>query len=265
MTSGLGLPRITVITPSLNSAETIERTLRSVSEQDYPDIEHLVIDGGSTDGTLDILRRTEGIRFVSEPDKGLSDAVNKGIRMATGEAIGWLNADDIYLPGALQKVGRAFATNPDREWVTGRCPIIDAGDREIRHFVTWYKTFFLRRYSLGLYLAQNFVCTPATFVRTKAFTEVGFFDQRYRFSMDYDVFLRLAHRGPPVVIDDNLACFRMVTGTLSMDNFGDQFVEHADVARRHGEGHALAVGANAVISRLIVAVYRLLELRRNRR
>jgi glycosyltransferase involved in cell wall biosynthesis len=259
------LPRITVVTPSLNSAPMIERTLQSVREQAYPDVEHLVIDGGSTDGTLEILERAGGIRFVSEPDKGLSDAVNKGIGMATGDVIGWLNADDLYLPGALRKVAAAFAANPDREWVTGLCPIIDADDREIRRFVTWYKRSFLRRYSFPLYLVQNFVCTPATFVRAKAFAEVGLFDKHYRYSMDYELFLRLGRRGPPVVIDDALACFRMVEGTLSMNNFRDQFVEHAKVARRHGQGHFPAVVANAVVSRLIVAVYRILELRRRRR
>lgn len=258
----MSLPRITVVTPSLNSARTIEHTLRSVRTQDYPNVEHLVIDGGSTDGTLDILKQTEEIRYVSEPDKGLSDAVNKGIRMASGEVIGWLNADDVYLPGALRKVGATFAANPDREWVTGRCPIIDGDDREIRCFVTWYKNVFLRRYSYGLYLVQNFVCAPATFVRATAFEAVGLFDERYRFSMDYDLYLRLGRRGPPVVVDEPIACFRMVEGTLSMGNFGDQFVEHAEVARRHGEGYPLAVAINSLVSRLIVVVYRLLALRR---
>jgi glycosyltransferase involved in cell wall biosynthesis len=258
----MSLPRITVVTPSLNSAATIEGTIQSVKAQDYPDVEHLVIDGGSTDGTLDILKRTEGIRFISEPDKGLSDALNKGVRMATGEVIGWLNADDVYLPGALPKVGAAFASNPDREWVTGPSLIIDAEDREIRRLVTWYKKLFLRRYSYGLYLVQNFVCAPSTFVKTEAFAEVGLWDEQYRFSMDYELYLRLGRRGPPVVIDDALACFRMVEGTLSMENFEQQFIEHAAVARRHGEGHPTAVAANAVVSRLIVAVYRLLAFRR---
>lgn len=260
----MSLPRITVVTPALNAAATIEKTLASVRSQGYPDVEHVVIDGGSTDGTLEILERAEGIRYVSEPDKGLSDAVNKGVKMATGEIVGWLNADDVYLPGALHRAGEAAAAHPDREWITGRCIIIDGDDQEIRRFVTRYKDFFLRRYSLPLYLVQNFVCTPASWVRRRAFDEIGLFDERYKYSMDYEVFLRLARRGDPVVIDEPLACFRMVEGTLSMDNFENQFVEHAEVARRHGEGHPWAVRANAVTSRLIVLVYRLLKLRRER-
>lgn len=257
----MGLPRITVVTPSLNAAATIERTLESVRSQQYPDVEHLVVDGGSTDGTVKILERGE-VRFISEPDKGLSDAVNKGVRMATGDVIGWLNADDVYMPGALLKVGAAFVGRPDREWVTGRCPIIDGDDREIRRLVTWYKNVFIRRYSFGLYLIQNFICCPATFVTKQAFVDVGLCDERYKYSMDYDLFLRLGRRGPPVVLDEPLACFRMVEGTLSMDNFERQFVEHAEVARRHGDGYPLAVAVNALVSRLIVIIYRALAMAR---
>jgi len=100
-------PRITVITPSFNAAATIGEALASVRDQGYEDLEHLVVDGGSTDGTVDILRDAPGIRFVSEPDRGLAHAMNKGIAMASGEIVGELNADDRYLPGALDAVGRA--------------------------------------------------------------------------------------------------------------------------------------------------------------
>ena len=143
----LTLPTITVVTPSFNAAATIEETLRSVREQDYPYVEHVVVDGASTDGTVEILERAEGVRFVSEPDRGLSHAMNKGVAMASGSIIGWLNADDIYLPGALRAIGEAFAACPQAEWATGRCLIVDEAGREIRKGATAYKNFFLRRYS----------------------------------------------------------------------------------------------------------------------
>ena len=258
------LPSITVVTPCLNAAGTIAGALESVRTQDYPRLEHVVVDGGSTDGTLDILERAEGVRFVSEPDHGRADAVNKGVAMAGGDVIGWLNADDRYEAGALEAVGRALAGRPDVAWVTGYCRIVDGAGREIRKGVTAYKNAFLRRFSYGLYLTQNFVSDPATFVRTDVLREAGPLDDRYAISHDYDLWLRVARRGDPVVLRRYLSSFRMVEGTLSMEGFERQFAEHAEVARRHGEGHRLAVAVNAVISRLIVLVYRALRSRRAR-
>ena len=129
-------PSITVITPSYNAARTIEETLASVRAQGYPQLEHIVVDGGSTDGTVEILRAAPGIRWISEPDRGLAHAMNKGIAMATGEIVGELNADDVYEPGALHAVDAAFT--PAVQWLTGYCRIIDGDGREIRKGVTAY-------------------------------------------------------------------------------------------------------------------------------
>jgi glycosyltransferase involved in cell wall biosynthesis len=259
------LPSITVVTPCLNAAGTIEEALESVRSQGYPGVEHLVIDGGSTDGTVEILERAEGVRFVSEPDEGRVEAVNKGVELAEGEVIGWLNADDRYEPGALEAAGRAFADHPHASWVTGYCRIIDGDGREIRKGVTAYKNLFLRRFSYGLYLTQNFVSDPATFVRRAALEEAGPLDPAYPTAHDYDLWLRVARRGDPVVLRRYLSSFRMTEGTLSMEGFERQFAEHAEVARRHGEGHRLAVAVNAIASRAIVLVYRAFRARRSAR
>ena len=144
---------------------------------------------------------------------------------------------------------------PEVEWATGRCLIIDADGDEIRKPVTAYKDFFLRRYSFRLHLVQNFVSCPSTFVRRSAFDAVGLLDERFRYSMDYDLWLRLAKRSDPVVIDHPLAAFRMAEGSLSMSGFEQQFTEHVQNAREHGNGHSLSVAANRAISRLIVATY----------
>lgn len=245
-----------MITPVFDAVATVERALRSVREQDPPAHEHLVIDGGSTDGTLDVLRAADGVRWISEPDRGLAHAMNKGIAMAGGDVVGELNADDEYVPGALGAVAEAFAAHPGAEWVTGRCPIIDAAGHEIRRPITAYKNALLRRYSLPLYLTQNFVSAPATFFRTAVLRELGGFDERYRISVDYDLQLKLARRGDPVVLDRDLARFRMVEGTLSMSGFERQFAEHAEQARRHGAGHPVAVAVNQGLSRAIVLAYR---------
>jgi glycosyltransferase involved in cell wall biosynthesis len=255
-----------IVTPCLNAEATIAQTLRSVRKQDVEGLEHVVVDGGSTDGTLDILRAAEGpVMFVSEPDNGLSDAMNKGIRMARNDVIGWLNADDVYLPGALRRVREAFEARPDAIWATGRCLIIDGNGNEIRKGITRYKDTLLKRYSFPLFLTQNFVSSPATFVRREAFEEVGLFEERFRYSMDYDVWLKLGRRSDPIVIDEPLACFRMAEGSLSMTGFERQFAEHVQNAREHGDGHPIPVAANVVTSRAIVAAYRGMRRLRERR
>ncbi|HWT94987.1 MAG TPA: glycosyltransferase family 2 protein [Solirubrobacteraceae bacterium] len=255
-------PRITVITPAYNAVATIEQTLASVRAQDYPDLEHLVIDGGSTDGTVDLLRETDGITWISEPDRGLAHAMNKGIAMATGEIVGEINADDVYLPGALAAVGAAAEAHPEAEWLTGRCPIIDGDGTEIRKPVTAYKNFLLRHYSLPVYLTQNFISAPATFFRTAPLREIGGFDERYRISVDYDLQLKFARRGDPVILHRDLSAFRMVEGTLSMSGFETQFREHAEQAVRHGAGHPIPVAVNRVTSRAIVLAYRAMRAAR---
>ncbi len=246
-----------IVTPCLEASSTIADTLRSVREQDHGAVEHVVVDGGSTDGTVAILEAADGpVRFISEPDRGLSDAMNKGIAMATGDVVGWLNADDVYLPGALSRVAAAFEGRPDALWATGRCLIIGADGDPIRPRITRYKDWLLRRWSFPLFLTQNFVSSPATFVRREAFALVGGFEERFRYSMDYDVWLKLGRRSPPIVIDEPLACFRMAEGSLSMSGFERQFAEHALNAREQGAGHPVPVAVNVAMSKAIVGAYR---------
>jgi glycosyltransferase involved in cell wall biosynthesis len=258
------LPSISIITPCLNAVGTISRALDSVRAQAYPNVDHIVVDGGSTDGTVEVLEGRGDVRFISEPDAGLSDAMNKGLRMARGDIVGWLNADDVYLPGAFDAVVEAARARPDAWWITGRCPIVDADGREIRRFVTSYKNFLLRHYSFPRYLTQNFISCPATFVRRAAHETVGPFRLEYRYSMDYDVFLRIARLGDPVVVERDLAVFTMVEGTKSMSGFEHQFDEHHRMAREHGVGHPVAVGINAIVSKAIVVTYKILRSLRGR-
>ena len=258
----MSAPSISIVTPCLNSAGTLGQTLDSVAAQLGPGDEHLVIDGGSTDGTLELLEGRDGVRFISESDRGLSDAMNKGIRLARGDVVGWLNADDVLLPGALDEVRRGFTDNPGAEWLAGVCTVIGADGREIRKPVTAYKRALLRRYSLPSLLVQNFVMSPATYVRRPAYEAVGGFDERFRYSMDYDVWLKLGRRSDPIVVNRPLASFRMAGESLSMTGFEEQFQEHLTNARENGEGHRVAVTLNAVMSRAFVLIYRALRLRR---
>ena len=214
-----------------------------------------MVDGGSTDGTLELVEAA-GSRHVSEPDRGLTHALNKGIAMARYDVVGCLNSDDRYLVGALSAVGKAFADHPEREWVTGRCVIVDDAGSEIRRGVSAYKNFLLRRHRLGLHLVNNYVSAPATFTRRDAVQAVGGYDERFTYSADYDMWLKLGRRGPPVVLEAPLATFRMAGDSLSLTGFEQQFVEHAQNAREHGAGRPFPVALNRLASRGIVMAYR---------
>lgn len=252
----MDLPSITIVTATYDSAATLQETLDSVRAQHYGgDLEHIVVDGGSSDETLEIVRAA-GLRHVSEPDRGLTHALNKGIALARNDVIGSLNSDDTYLEGALERVGAAFAGSPGTEWVTGPCLIVDDEGREIRRGVTRYKDALLRRHRFGLHLVNNYVSAPATFARRSALEAVGGYDERFRYSADYDMWLKLGRRGDPVVLDRPLATFRMAGESLSLTGFEQQFVEHAQNAREHGDGHRLPVALNALASRAIVLAYR---------
>src|SRR4051812_44745583 len=130
-TIGCVPPRITIVTPSLNQAPFLERTIRSVLDQDYPDLEYLVFDGGSTDGSVEILRRYDDriAYWESVADRGQSHAVNKGFERAAGEIVGWINSDDYYLPGALATAASAFETIPDTDWLCGACRYLNSEGR----------------------------------------------------------------------------------------------------------------------------------------
>ena len=168
------LPSMSFVTPSFNQAAYIERTIEAVLGQGYPGLEYQVMDGGSSDGTVEILRRYEGrLRFVSEQDGGQGAAVNEGIRRTSGEIIGWINSDDFYVDGALQVVGRYFAEHPEVEWLYGRCPIVDKAGRVQKGWITNYKEFWMRRYSYRRLLIENFISQPAVFFRRRLFERVG--------------------------------------------------------------------------------------------
>ena len=117
--------KFSVITPSFNNAQYIEQTIKSVLEQNYPNFEHIVIDGGSTDGTVEILKKHSHLKWVSEKDEGQADALNKGFRMATGDIIAWINSDDWYEPNIFGNIAEWFERNPDKNIVMGDCNLID--------------------------------------------------------------------------------------------------------------------------------------------
>jgi len=203
-------PRISLITPSLNQGKFIEGTIQSVLSQNYPNLDYIVMDGGSSDNTLEVLERYSGrLKWVSEKDNGQTSAINKGLRMANGEIMAYLNADDLFLPGTLFKVARIFMEHPEVLWVTGLCRIIDEDNREIRRLITAYKNFWLRFSQRSALLITDYISQPSTFWSAKALHEFGYPDENLHYAMDYEYWLRLYSKYPPVLIPEYLAAFKI--------------------------------------------------------
>jgi glycosyltransferase involved in cell wall biosynthesis len=254
------LPKISIITPSLNQGEFIEQTIQSVLNQGYPDLEYIVIDGGSTDGTLDILKGYgERFYWVSEKDRGQSHAINKGFERATGEVLAFLNSDDRYEPGALMKVGQFFANHPETCWLTGRCRIIDQQGKEIRKAITLYKNFWLSTRSYRVLLVLDYISQPATFWRRELVERIGPFNEALNFSMDYDYSLRVGQHYKLWVLPDFLACFRMHRDSKSK-YIADHFGTDLEIAKRYISSPLLG-HLHALHNALIIGIYRLLASR----
>jgi glycosyltransferase involved in cell wall biosynthesis len=181
-------PLVTIVTPSFNQARYLERTIRSILEQDYPHIEYFVMDGGSTDGSLDILQKyTDRIAgWVSEADKGQTDAINKGFARASGEILAWLNSDDTYNPGAVAAAVRFLHENPQVGLVYADANFIDEDDRILGRFPA-AQTDYAR-------LRRGYVHIPqqAAFWRADLWRQVAPLDPSFYFAMDYDLWVRLA-------------------------------------------------------------------------
>lgn len=251
--------KISIITPCLNAAPFIDRTILSVLAQrgDF-ELEYIVVDGVSTDGTLAIIRRYDNqLRWVSEKDPGQTSAINKGLTLATGEVVAFLNADDLYAPGALAHVAAAFV-NPQTQWAFGKCDIIDINDRPMRSLITSYKNYHLRRRSHRRLLAENFISQPAVFWRRSVMGGIGFLDESEYFVMDYEYWLRLWQKYEPVFIDSYLASFRWYEISKSGAGFSKQFADELRVAQRYANGAIWPIVLHRLNYFKIVSIYTLM-------
>jgi len=183
-----GTPLVSVITPSFNQAPYLEQTILSVLNQDYPNIEYLVIDGGSTDGSLEIIQQYADrlAWWVSEPDQGQTDAINKGFSHARGDILAWLNSDDTYLPGAISQAVDYLRDHPEAGMVYGDANLIGSDGKIIGRFPARQTNFRLLR--------RGYVHIPqqSAFFRSSLWKQVGPLDPSFFFAMDYDLWVRLA-------------------------------------------------------------------------
>jgi len=220
-------PLVSIVTPCFNAARFIEETVLSVLGQDYPRVEYLVMDGGSTDGTLDILADYQGrLRYCSQQDAGQADAVNRGFALTQGEIFTFLNADDTYLPGAVARAVEGFERHPEAAVVYGEAWHVDERGQIISRYPT-------EAYDPKKLARRCFICQPAAFIRREAFADAGGLDTRLRFAVDYDLWIRLARRRPMAKIDSFLAHSRLHAGAKTVEQTGDAMRETIELLRRH--------------------------------
>lgn len=227
MSNGVNpLPLVSIITPSLNQGRFIRDTIESVLSQDYPRLEYLVMDGGSTDETLDMLRSYgDRIMWRSGPDGGQAAAVNSGVRLAKGEILGWLNSDDTYQPGAVKAAVDHLTAHPETAVVYGDAYYIDEHDAVIGTYPT--EDFDLNR------LAEAcLICQPTAFIRRSAIEAVGLLDSTLHYCMDYDLWIRLGRRFHIDRIDRSLANSRRYLETKSFAHRERMFQEIYTVVER---------------------------------
>ena len=229
--------KISIITPSYNQEIFIGETILSVLNQDGNyDLEHIIIDGKSTDGTDSILKKyKDKIRIICEKDNGQAEAINKGFSLASGEIIGWLNSDDIYHKDTIRRVIGFFEEHPDKQWAYGKCNIVDAHGMEIRRLITRYKNRRQKKFRLRRLFHENFISQPAVFFRKKFLYETGFLDTDLQYTMDYDLWIRMALKSTPGYIPFYLASFRRHETSKSETSYVRQFKEQLSVTKRYSK------------------------------
>ncbi len=223
-------PKISVVTPSYNQAEFLERTILSVLNQNYPNLEYIIIDGGSTDGSVEIIKKYEKYLayWVSEKDRGQSHALNKGFEKATGDLIGWQNSDDIYLPGAFFKVAEVYKKKTTYDVYFGNVYLIDADESIIRDLR------FTRFSSFSLIYEGTVIVNQSSFLNPQLFKKFGYLNENYKFAMDYEYWMRI-RQAKFLFIREFFGAFRL-HGDSKTFNIGKEvgLKEHKKVLENYG-------------------------------
>lgn len=223
-------PLISIVTPSYNQASFLEETIRSVLLQGYPNLEYVVIDGGSDDRSIEIIKRYERwlAHWVSEPDQGQSHAINKGFARATGQIFAWLNSDDVYEPRVLQQVATHLERNPECKLVYGNGCYVDLDGQKYDR-CDWIQPFDRRHF-----LTFNFILQPAAFWRRSLWEQAGPLDVQYHYAMDWEWLIRATNATEPTYLPVELARWRIGPEIKTRSGGRARRAEVADVARQYG-------------------------------
>jgi glycosyltransferase involved in cell wall biosynthesis len=251
-------PLVSIVTPSYNQVDFLEHTMRSVLSQDYPQVEYLVADGGSTDGSVELIQRYAHQLewWVSEPDRGQAEAINKGLRRAQGEIVAWLNSDDLYWPGAVSEAVAALETHPEAGFVYANATSIDGSGRPFNDMI-------FKPYDLDDLLCFNIICQPAVFMRHDVLQTAGYLQSEFHYLLDHSLWVRMARLAPMTHIPSFWAFARYHPAAKNIAlaaEFGDEAFrilnwarDAPDLAARieRQEGRVLA-GANRYRARYLL-------------
>jgi len=265
----MDLPVISIVTPSFNQARFLGETMESVLSQNYPKLEYLVVDGGSRDDSVEIIRRHAARLswWVSEPDGGMYDAINKGFAHSTGEIMAWLNSDDRYFPWTLSVVGELFATFPEIEWITTNFPAAwDSQGRLVNcvHADPYRSRSILRGRFLpgGGWFSRSWIQQESTFWRRSLWERAGGrLNTQYPLAADFELWLRFAQHASLVGVDTLLGGFRVHPDQQSRNRFEQYWAEAEAALREHGSPGSKAYGflrngAERAWQRLVLALTR---------
>lgn len=231
-------PLISVVIPSYNKVKHIAKTLESIVSQSYKNYEVIIQDGGSTDGTLEIIREystkyPKYITFVSKKDNGQLGAVNTGMKRANGEILTYINADDYYTGEVFKKLTDAYLKNTDALWFVGKGGVVNEKGEEIAKLITKYKNFLLNNYSHYLLLMTNFLMQPSVFFIKKAYQKYGPFTGTKDFIMEYDLWLILSQIKKPIIINLYLSNFRLEPSTKTGRLFKTLLKVDEDIVKKY--------------------------------
>jgi len=245
-------PLVSIVTPSFNQARYLEAAMKSVFAQEYPRLEYIVVDGGSTDGSADIIKRYEHklAWWVSEKDKGQTDAINKGFARARGDILAWLNSDDTYEPGAVNSAVRALQAHPEAGMVYANCNFINEGGQVIGKFGAAQTDY--RR------LREGYVHIPqqSMFFRAGLWKQLGPLDPSFYFAMDYDLWTRIAARMQlKYIADQTWANFRLHTSGKTIAADDRCWPEMMRVHYRDGGSFLSVIVAKYYIRKLIAPLW----------
>jgi len=217
---------VSIVTPCLNSAVFLRETLESVAAQDYPNVEHIVVDGGSTDATLEIVASYPRVTVLTGQDRGAADAINRGFAESRGVYFNYVNSDDVLLPGAIRVMVDTLEKSPECAGVYGNAWWIDEEGRRIAAYP-------VRNFDPRLLASECFICQPASLLRRAAFEEAGRLNPDFDLTFDYEFWMRLARTGTLKRIPAELAYSRMHRSNKSLGKRGDVFQETFEILRQH--------------------------------
>jgi len=239
--------KISIITPSLNHGKYIKDCIESVLKQGYSNFEHIIVDGDSSDNTDEVLKKYSHVKIIKEKDTGPSSAINKGFGMATGEIVGWLNADDYYDKNVFSKINSVFEKDNDTGFVYGNLTFVDINKKIILKDIT--KKFNYR----SLIDESPDIRQPSSFYKTSLVKKVNYLDENLKIVFDYDLFIKLSKITDPIYLDENIAFYRDYSDTITRKNVRKQALEILKVSRRY-KGKLISQITRIVLYRLIKGV-----------